>query len=124
MKEKRIYTINTLPSDKTDWAKVAKLSDKEIEKAAKNDKNARSTSKRQLAKFKRVHPVSAKAIKDMRERLCMSQTKFASYFGINTRTLQEWEQGRRHPDGAACTLLMVINHAPKTVEKILMNRGY
>ena len=118
---KKIYTctIDKLPADKTDWAKVAKLSDKEIEKAARSDKDAKLSTKRQLAKFKRVHSLKATDIKHIREKLCMSQITFAAYFGISQRTLQEWEQGRRRPDNSACTLLTVINYEPKAVERAL-----
>lgn len=120
MNEMRTYTIDKLPIDKTNWAKVAKLSDQEIEKAARVDKDIRPITKKQLAKFKRVHSLKASDIKRIREKLCMSQAIFAAYFGISTRTLQEWEQGRRHPEGPACILLAVINYAPQAVERALM----
>ena len=58
MKEKRTYTIDKLPADKTDWHKVAKISDKEIAAAARTDADAKLVSKKQLAKFKRVHSFS------------------------------------------------------------------
>ncbi|MCL5260919.1 MAG: helix-turn-helix domain-containing protein [Gammaproteobacteria bacterium] len=122
MKEKRTYTIETLPVDKTDWKKVAKLSDKEINAAARLDKDARPTTKKQLAKFKRVHSLKSTDIKQIREKLNMSQAVFAAYFGISKRTLQEWEQGRRHPEGPACTLLTVINHESQAVERALMHQ--
>lgn len=121
MKEKHIYTIDKLPTDKTDWAKIAKLSDKKIEASAKADKDARLITKKQLTSFKRVHSLKAADIKSIREKLCMSQTIFAAYFGISTRTLQEWEQGRRQPRGPACTLLAVIDREPKAVERALTN---
>jgi putative transcriptional regulator len=122
MKEKHIYTIDKLPADRTNWAAVAKLSDKEIETAARLDKDARPTTKRQLAKFKRVNSLKPVEIKQIRKKLNMSQAVFAAYFGISKRTLQEWEQGRRHPEGPACTLLMVINHESRAVERALMHQ--
>lgn len=122
MKEKPTYTINKLPTDKTDWVKVTKLSDKEIGKAARADKDARLITKKQLATFKRINSLKAVDVKQIRKKLCMSQTIFAAYFGISTRTLQEWEQGRRHPEGPACALLMVINYEPRAVERALMRQ--
>lgn len=50
----------------------------------------------------------------------MSQEVFAAYFGINKRTLQEWEQGRRYPEGPARTLLTVIRYEPQEMEKALV----
>jgi len=122
MKEKRTYTIDKLPADRTDWAKVAKLSDKKIEAAARLDKDARPSTKTQLVKFKRVHSLKSADIKQIREKLNMTQAVFAAYFGISKRTLQEWEQGRRHPEGPACTLLTVINYESRAVERALMHQ--
>lgn len=43
----------------------------------------------------------------IRERTGLSQARFAALLGVSVRTLQDWEQGRRAPSGAARTLLMV-----------------
>lgn len=42
----------------------------------------------------------------------LSQSKFAALMGISVRTLQDWEQGRRSPSGAAKTLLRVAEKHP------------
>lgn len=53
----------------------------------------------------------------------LSQAKFAALMGISVRTLQDWEQGRRSPSGAAKTLLRVAEKHPdillETIEPIL-----
>ena len=48
-----------------------------------------------------------------------SQADFAAMLGVSVRTLQDWEQGRREPSGAAKALLKVAVAAPKTVRKVL-----
>lgn len=48
-----------------------------------------------------------------------SQANFAAMIGVSVRTLQDWEQGRREPSGAAKALLKVAVAAPKTVRKVL-----
>lgn len=53
------------------------------------------------------------------EKLHMSQDKFAAMLGVSVRTLQEWEQGRRKPSGAAKSLLKVASFAPEVVLKAL-----
>ena len=45
----------------------------------------------------------------------LSQTRFAQLLGVSLRTLQEWEQGRREPTGAAQTLLRVAVLSPKAL---------
>ena len=59
--------------------------------------------------------VSVPSVAVVRERTGLSQVKFASLLGVSVRTLQEWEQGRRAPSGAARTLLMVAARNPKAL---------
>jgi putative transcriptional regulator len=51
----------------------------------------------------------------IREKTGLSQARFASLLGVSVRTLQDWEQGRRAPSGAARTLLMVANRNPRAL---------
>ena len=51
-------------------------------------------------------------ISRIREKTGLSQARFAALLGVSVRTLQDWEQGRRAPSGAARTLLMVAHRNP------------
>jgi putative transcriptional regulator len=51
----------------------------------------------------------------VRENLGLSQVCFAKLLGVSVRTLQDWEQGRRAPSGAARTLLMIAAKHPKAL---------
>ncbi|MCH7565171.1 MAG: helix-turn-helix domain-containing protein [Gemmatimonadetes bacterium] len=51
----------------------------------------------------------------IREEYGLSQTKFAALLGISVRTLQNWEQGRRQPQGPARVLLKVAARHPRAV---------
>jgi putative transcriptional regulator len=44
----------------------------------------------------------------------LSQTEFASLLGVSVRTLQDWEQGRRQPSGAARTLITIADSSQKS----------
>ena len=48
-----------------------------------------------------------------RKSLGLSQTEFAKLLGVSVRTLQDWEQGRKQPSGAAKMLLRVAEKYPK-----------
>ena len=50
-----------------------------------------------------------------RERLGLSQSRFASLLGVSVRTLQDWEQGRRAPSGAARTLILIASRNPEVL---------
>lgn len=47
-------------------------------------------------------------IKEFRKQTGLSQSKFADYFGLPVRTLQEWEQGRQNPPSYLLDLLKRI----------------
>ena len=61
----------------------------------------------------RVTKVSLPAAAEARAKTGLSQQDFASLLGVSARTLQDWEQGRREPTGAAKTLLRVAASHPK-----------
>ncbi len=63
----------------------------------------------------RALDVPAPDVAALRGRLGLSQSKFAALIGISVRTLQEWEQGRRHPRGPARVLLRIASVNPKAV---------
>jgi putative transcriptional regulator len=54
-------------------------------------------------------------VASVRERTGLSQARFAQLLGVSVRTLQDWEQGRRAPSGAARTLLAVANKNPRAL---------
>lgn len=62
------------------------------------------------------HPADVRAI---RAKLQKSQTAFAVMIGVSVSTLQNWEQGRRVPEGPARALLRVAEKNPKAVAEAL-----
>jgi putative transcriptional regulator len=50
-----------------------------------------------------------------RQKTGLSQIRFAQLLGVSVRTLQDWEQGRRAPSGAARTLLMIAARNPQAL---------
>jgi putative transcriptional regulator len=63
-----------------------------------------------------IAPVDVKAI---RRRLGKSQAEFARMIGVSVSTLQNWEQGRRRPEGPARALLKVAAANPEAVSAAL-----
>lgn len=51
-------------------------------------------------------------VKAIRDRLGVSQEKFAFLLGVSKRTVENWEQGRRHPTGPARSLLRIVDADP------------
>jgi len=52
-------------------------------------------------------------VKVIREKTGLSQAHFATLIGVSKRTLENWEQGRRHPTGPAKALLRIVENDPK-----------
>ncbi len=48
----------------------------------------------------------------------MSQAEFARATGVSVRTLQEWEQGRKQPSGAAQSLLKLVSRHPELLAEL------
>lgn len=63
----------------------------------------------------RMFVVETPDVKEIREKYQLSQTEFAALLGISVKTLQNWEQGRRNPRGAARVLLQVAAKHPEAV---------
>jgi putative transcriptional regulator len=67
---------------------------------------------RQLKRGEHGRVIKPPSIAGIRERTGLSQARFAELLGVSVRTLQEWEQGRRAPSGAARTLLLIAERNP------------
>lgn len=59
--------------------------------------------------------VNIPAVNEIREKTGLSQSQFSELLGVSVRTLQDWEQGRRAPSGAARTLLLIANKNPQSL---------
>jgi putative transcriptional regulator len=62
-------------------------------------------------------------VKQLRERMQLSQPRFAAMLGISVGTLRNWEQGRRKPEGPARALLRVASVHPEAVLDALSRPG-
>lgn len=57
----------------------------------------------------------------LRNQLGLTRDEFASRFGLDSRTIEGWEQGRFRPDASTRILLAVIERNPAAVEAVLAN---
>lgn len=66
----------------------------------------------------RVTKVKVLPAVEARLRMGLSQQEFAQLLGVSARTLQDWEQGRREPTGAAKMLLKVAVKHPAMLRRL------
>ena len=72
-----------------------------------------------LLKPSRVFEYPPLEVRRIRKKLQVSQSQFAMMIGVSKATLQNWEQGRREPDGPAKALLRIVDKNPKAVIEAL-----
>ncbi len=72
----------------------------------------------QAGKGKKVS-VSLPPASRVRKASGLSQAEFAEVLGVSVRTLQDWEQGRRKPSGAAATLLRIAEKHPDLLREAM-----
>ena len=103
---------------KTDWKRLAAMQEAQVLARARADRDARPVARARLKQFQRV-TFTPSEVRAIRGRSGLSQAAFAARYGLNPRTLQDWEQGRAQPDGPARAFLLVIDREPRAVERAL-----
>lgn len=66
-----------------------------------------------------THQIPIPVALEARQKTGLSQQQFANILHISKRTLQEWEQGRRQPSGAAQALIMIAMKRPDIIAEVL-----
>ena len=64
-----------------------------------------------------VETYQADEIKRIRNSTGLTQRSFAEYMGVSPKTVEAWEAGRNHPEGAACRLLALTKADPQFPQK-------
>lgn len=65
-----------------------------------------------------VNDFAAQEIRAIRIEMGLTQKAFAECLGVSIKTVEAWEAGRNHPDGAACRLLALFEVDPKLLYKV------
>jgi putative transcriptional regulator len=71
-------------------------------------------------KYGAKYQVTSNDVVTTRLKCGLSQSQFAEALQISPRTLQQWEQGRRQPSGAADTLLKIIARHPEVLREVIV----
>ena len=83
------------------------------------EKLLKSVKEMKAGKASRVTRIAANEVASARLKTGLSQAEFAQVLQISPRTLQEWEQGRRTPSGAAKALIQIAFRHPEIFKEDL-----
>jgi putative transcriptional regulator len=81
------------------------------------DKLLKSVREMKAGKAARATSIAPNEVAAARLKSGLSQTEFAQALQISPRTLQEWEQGRREPSGAARALIQIAIRHPEVIRE-------
>jgi len=99
------------------------MTEKELQKRdAKRDLGAElleSVRQMKAGRAGKTHKVAILPVVSARMKSGLPQSAFAKLLGVSVRTLQDWEQGRREPSGAAKTLIAIAERRPEVLREAL-----
>ena len=70
---------------------------------------------REIKRGEHARIINVPNVAEIRAKTGLSQAQFSELMGVSIRTLQDWEQGRRAPSGAARTLLLIAHRNPRAL---------
>ena len=90
---------------------------KSVDSEELGNKLLKSVREMKAGKVARATKIAANEVAAARMKSGLSQTEFAQALQISPRTLQEWEQGRREPSGAAKALVQIALRHPEVIRE-------
>ncbi len=81
-------------------------------------REGKRTLRTHTLEYKPAPEVTPKELVRVREGLNLSRALFAAYLRTNTRTLENWEQGRAKPNAQAALLINLVKRYPDTVQRL------
>ena len=88
--------------------------------ALANERQGKVTLRTHQVQQNKLAPLTAEEVIAVRQQLNLSRAVFAMYLRTNTRTLENWEQGRARPNAQAATLIRLVSKFPDTVERLAL----
>ncbi|OPA88252.1 transcriptional regulator [Pseudomonas fluorescens] len=86
--------------------------------ALADERQGKVTLRTHKVHLHKLAPLSADEVIAVRQQLNLSRSVFALYLRTNTRTLENWEQGRAKPNAQATTLIRLVARFPETIAQL------
>lgn len=107
-----------------DWERLDALTDDDIAaQIAENPDAAPDLSDAAPETVRPIHPSRGVNVRGIRAKLGLTQAAFAARYGFAIGTLRDWEQGRKQPEPATRTLLLVIERDPDLVANVVARQA-
>ena len=99
------------------------MSDEQLSGEELGNKLLQAVKEMKNGKVGRTTNIEITEVAKARMKTGLSQKQFATALQISSRTLQEWEQGRRQPSGAAKALIQIAFRHPEIIQEELRANG-
>ena len=86
--------------------------------ALADERQGKVTLRTHKVHLNKLAPLTAEEVVAVRQQLNLSRSVFALYLRTNTRTLENWEQGRAKPNAQATTLIRLVARFPETMAQL------
>lgn len=86
--------------------------------ALADERQGKVTLRTHKVHLNKLAPLTAEEVIAVRQQLNLSRSVFALYLRTNTRTLENWEQGRAKPNAQATTLIRLVARFPETIAQL------
>ena len=86
--------------------------------ALANERQGKVTLRTHKVHLNNLEPLTAEEVIAVRQQLNLSRAVFAMYLRTNTRTLENWEQGRAKPNAQAALIMRLVEKYPDTVKRL------
>ncbi|ADI78532.1 MULTISPECIES: helix-turn-helix domain-containing protein [Pantoea] len=84
----------------------------------KDHQEGKITLKRHKVTKRAPVTIAPQELRDVREKLNLSQAVFAHYLHTGETTWQNWEQGRARPNAQAVLLIRMVQQNPETLKTL------
>ncbi|MCI8957460.1 MAG: helix-turn-helix domain-containing protein [Eubacterium sp.] len=88
-----------------------------LNEAIEDAQSEKKTLQRHVVTIEPVKEYEAKEIKEIRNKVGLSQRLFAGFMGVSNKTVEAWEKGTNKPSGAASRILSMMEMDTKFIER-------
>lgn len=93
---------------------------KSLNEAVEFERGNTQKARIRIIELKPVPRFEGKEVKEIRNKLNLTQNMFAGLMGVSIKTIEAWEAGKNIPNGTAQRMLELLNENPSLIERVII----